>query len=112
MYSANTLGTGERPGMVVDDKGMVVSEPVDVDLGEVRQSSLPDQSGTSGAYAQRSQGDGGSDQFSVTLELDPFYREDFRWDGGDLGQDLIMRRFGSPRFRTVYKGYGNEPDTA
>ena len=107
MYSANTLGTGQRPGMVVDDKGMVVSEPVDVDLGEVRQSSLPDQSGTSGAYAQRSQGDGGSDQFSVTLELDRFHREDFRWDGGDLGQDLIMRRFGSPRFRTVYKGYGN-----
>ena len=106
MYSANTLGTGERPGMVVDDKGMVVSEPVDVDLGGVRKSSLPDQSGTSGAYAQRSQGDGGSDEFSVTLELDPFHREDFRWDGGDLGQDLIMRRFGSPRFRTVYKGYG------
>ena len=53
------LGTGQRQGMVVDDKGMVVSEPVDVDLGEVRQSSLPDQSGTSGAYAQRSQGDGG-----------------------------------------------------
>ena len=81
-------------------------EPVDVDLGEMRQSSLPDQSGTSGAYGQRSQGDGGSDQFSVILELDPFQREDFRWDGGDLGQDLIMRRFGPPRFRTVYKGYG------
>ena len=65
MYSANTLGTGERPGTVVDSRGMVVSEPVDVDLGEVRQSSLPDQSGTSGAYAQRSQGDGGSDQCSA-----------------------------------------------
>ena len=46
--------------------------------------------------------------FSVTLELDRFHREDFRWDGDDLGQDLIMRRFGSPRFRTVYKGYGND----
>ena len=106
MYSANTLGIGERQGMVVDDKGIPESRPVDVDLGGVSQSGLPDRSGTSGAYAQRSQGDGGSDQFSVTLKLDPFYREDFRWDGGELGQDLIMRRFGSPYFRTVYKGYG------
>ena len=56
MFSANTLGTGERPGTVVDSRGMPVSEPVDVDLGEVSQSSLSDQSGTSGAYAQRSQG--------------------------------------------------------
>ena len=106
MYSANTLGTGQRQGMVVDDKGVVVSEPVDVDLGGVRKSSLPDQSGTTGTYGQRSQADLDSNEFSVTLMLDPDYREDFRWDGGGLGENLIMRRFGSPRFRMTYKGYG------
>ena len=106
MYSANTLGTGQRQGMVVDHRGISVSEPVDVDLGDVSQSSLPDRKG-SGTYAQRSQGDGGSDEFSVTLMLDPDYREDFRWDGGGLGENLIMRRFGSPRFRMTYKAYGD-----
>ena len=50
---------------------MVVSEPVDVDLGGVRQRQSAGPGGYVGRVRAAVSGDGGSDQFSVTLELGP-----------------------------------------